>query len=370
MESSAMALNTDTPKKEEIVNALDVEINHIRQEDQRPGWTTWTMLGALATVVWLILNEVDRIDFNFPNGLFLFLAISVTMDALTFFKGLVTYDPSPGRRKNRFYISSQLFTDNRSSLFLFLIRIALLLYIGSLFHDWLRAPTPIAFFLNYSIIWAAAAVILVLSFVGIPVPLSPAETPLGTTISALFVVLWITIVIAFVEACLSHSSSLNLTDYRFGGLLWSISFLLSNLVIGSNRPRLLDTLIELRRDLALGRIDVTSAIKQFDIALSGLQVSDLFQEQIKNVLALLEKANQEVKSAGECIEVATTRLSTNSGGALTPDEIKLVETTIDACEFHTERRKLMQQRLDKEIYGFAQARYSFDQALSTNEINS
>ena len=47
-------------EKKEFDTFLDSEIENLRSEIQRPGWTSWALSGALAALVWILISLVEE----------------------------------------------------------------------------------------------------------------------------------------------------------------------------------------------------------------------------------------------------------------------------------------------------------------------
>ena len=43
-----------------LIQLLNKEIENIKDERQQPGWTIWALGGSLATMFWLLLNEIEK----------------------------------------------------------------------------------------------------------------------------------------------------------------------------------------------------------------------------------------------------------------------------------------------------------------------
>jgi hypothetical protein len=50
-------------KKRTLIDLINRETDQIESEQKRPGWTPWALLGALATLLWLLMKEMAR-EFN------------------------------------------------------------------------------------------------------------------------------------------------------------------------------------------------------------------------------------------------------------------------------------------------------------------
>ncbi len=50
--------------REEFNFLLNSETDNLRNEIQRPGWTTWALTGAVATLIWILIALVEEGDYS------------------------------------------------------------------------------------------------------------------------------------------------------------------------------------------------------------------------------------------------------------------------------------------------------------------
>jgi hypothetical protein len=81
-------------------------------------------------------------------------------------------------------------------------------------------------------------------------------------------------------------------DIRTATILTLVVYVLILLADVRTTSPILASLVSIRRDLALDRMDVNSATRQLDIALSGMQVRDLLQEDVKEILDYYDGVNK------------------------------------------------------------------------------
>ena len=44
------------PNRQEVLSAIDAEIERLASEDRRPGWTQWAIYGSIAAITWKLLE--------------------------------------------------------------------------------------------------------------------------------------------------------------------------------------------------------------------------------------------------------------------------------------------------------------------------
>jgi hypothetical protein len=78
-------------------------------------------------------------------------------------------------------------------------------------------------------------------------------------------------------------------DIKIAALLTAAVFLVLALIEKKTDNPLLSSLINIRRNLSFGHMTLDDAVKQADIAIAGMQVRDVLQDDIKNIISSFEK---------------------------------------------------------------------------------
>lgn len=348
----------DIPNRQEILNVLNLEITHIQDEYRRPGWTLWALLGGLATTIWLFLDEIEKTKIDFQNGLFAFLTITIVLDGLILLKFLISSEPN-NIKAGVFKFYTDLFKV-RHIVLLFLIRTALIFYVGFVYQSWVSYLSVTLLFTYYGVGVLFFLLFLALSFTRYPIilfGLSGTKCPATWLINVIRIFIVISVIVlayGYLDVCVNNPSFIRAPEYRFGGLLWTVGFIFFKLGRDISQPVLLDSLVELRRDLLLDRIDSSSAKRQLDIILDGLEISDLLlQEDIKELLRLYEEANQEFKIAYERIKVAESHFSEALAKEPSGDNIQLIYVAILEGMLHADEVKIKLTELNENITRFS-----------------
>jgi hypothetical protein len=84
-------------KNREFNTFLDSEIENLRSEVERPGWTSWALTGALAALVWILISLVEQGNHSLKAVASLLLVISLVTYCYALVKGHV----SPGLPSER-----------------------------------------------------------------------------------------------------------------------------------------------------------------------------------------------------------------------------------------------------------------------------
>jgi len=121
---------------------------------------------------------------------------------------------------------------------------------------------------------------------------------------------------------------ITLFDFQAGIITIAI-YILSTLMNNSNsNSSIMSALVDIRRDAFLGNSSNLAIKKQLEIAMLGLQTSDLEQIYLINVLSLLKKADIELAEVNKKITILAN--SYKEGKKKLPDSSKEI---IDAINF-------------------------------------
>jgi hypothetical protein len=114
-------------------------------------------------------------------------------------------------------------------------------------------------------------------------------------------------------------------EWRVAGLLFAIMTLLSLLARTQEQSHLLPTLLNLRRDLILEKIDVESAKEQIDIALNGLRVDHIFQEDVSKILWYINDCHTSYKRVSEEMKLMEDIMSRTQSNTAKEDDVTIIK---------------------------------------------
>ncbi len=339
--------------REIVLDSIDFEINRIQSEQNRPGWTRWAILGSLATLVWLFLNELESKTITWLHVSLIFFVFSLLLDNILFFTALIS-PKSSNNQKLRFDFSHRHFGNNRMLMLLILFRIAIMLYIAWLFSGDVLKYQAVAAYVLYLIFFLIFLTIFVVSFLKLPILISGKGTVPKSSYFMLLTALGVGLIplYAYGHAALEVSSISNYSNYKIAGLLLVASYVLMMLFglfggAGSSSP-ILSSLIEIRRDVALRRMDIESSIRQLDIAIAGMQVDEVLQEYVRVILQAFEEINQQYKKALKIVEAAEPYLP-KEGSILAENERKLIEATIESYQPHIKEMDVPFNKIEEQL---------------------
>jgi hypothetical protein len=302
----ALSQASNKPSAERVLSALDFEINQISSEQQRPGWTIWAVYGGLASSLWLLSEQWEKGTVHLIQSIHLFLIFSVLIEIVRqsgrFLpirnpRDKVTNSSRPARFQNLLKGQSALVLFLYS--FRFILITAITIFLVRRVWWWGTVPL-ILYFGMFSLISLVALITLYVPTVLTVTPEAPRAKGFSKKKYYFFwlcmiVLLSVGLTAHLVSVRTSYPNGVNASDLRFAGLLIVISFLLPLIPEESKNRPLLSRLKEIRRDLAFGWIDVDTALQQADIALTGMPVDDVLQEDIRVVLEKFEKTDAEYK---------------------------------------------------------------------------
>jgi hypothetical protein len=306
-----------------LIQLLEFEINQIRAEETRPGWTVWALLGGLASAFWLLTLEIEKSSISLINIALLFLLFSLIYDCIDLIQ-FVIMPSAPNKASGfRYYLPRVNLSQSRLSFLVEIMRLIILIAIAAWLRQVIGHPYAYAVYLLYGIIALSCVFGLGLSLLNFPLPYS---LPSGDRVtSGLYVFSLLVSMFALVglfRVLASGAVVVSASDYRIGGLGLTIILLLRVLSKGQVKTPLLRTLVEIRRELAFGRMDLDSAQRQTEIALMGMTVSDVFQDDIAKILEDWERLNVQIESATKEILVITSVTGNEVGFSILTEEQK------------------------------------------------
>jgi hypothetical protein len=330
-----------------MVAALTTEINQIQEENKRPGWSAWALQGGIATFLWLAVNEFGPKS-NLQTIGIVFLFGSLLGDLLL---SACQYLNRLGNSK-RSQIRYQFLSDNPNAspamLVFTIVRYTALLLVYNSLSFAFRVPS----FTLYCVGVVALCVVIF--------PLRSAralalkkELPTKTEhwVTGI-ILLWCGFLIYRLFLMLLFSDTdIRISDYRLGILLVGILYLSSLLVSGEKEKPIANTLKEIRRELAFGKISSEEAAKEADVVLSGLTATAAIEHKLTElsskfhgVILSYEKLIAECQAANSILKSFETMEDQLS--SKWKEDARKVAILIDSCE----TQKTVSQQLLSAVY--------------------
>lgn len=108
----------------------------------------------------------------------------------------------------------------------------------------------------------------------------------------------------------SSIDRLNYDDFRVAILFVILSGLVPRLLYPLKDSSIVQALTATRQDLALGKIEVPAAVNQAEIALAGLRVGDILQEDLRDFLKVIRDLDAAFHDSIERLEAVLVDLPT------------------------------------------------------------
>lgn len=278
----------NNPEIERIIHFLEYEISSRHTKASRKGWTTSAILGAIASLLWLMFSILDTpTSISWRNILFIVLLLSISFDFLFLLNMLFFGESFHFLNENRFaYID--ILTGKR--IFLLLLRATLLLIIVIWLSPVLGQPVKLSCW-GFFMFWFIVTIILMIYyFLKIPVPIGT-QSSLKWVVNLYSIILVATgciAIVGLVRIIYFNTLTLSLLEWRIGLILFSLSLLTLILLSLKPNPILISQLDDIRQRLAMGQIELNRAKEQIDLIIHGLTLSNVLQYKISDILVIIK----------------------------------------------------------------------------------
>jgi hypothetical protein len=278
-----------TEDRRSLIELLEFEIGRIITEDRQPGWTSWALLGALSAILWAMSGLLPLSSLNTDHVVLVFLGSSSLVDALMVIRSLLTRQPeATGAATVRFRLTSKSLWDSRVTMLWGAARAVLLILLISYHRDLLGLRVTLLSCAYSGVIALFSVLFLLMTYVPIPVRASPVPASRRANIFRITMLLLCQIVaVLLVMQVARIGAALAGAELRFGLLMTAFVYVCLPLTYGPREYQLRAILVEVRRDLVLGSLDIDTARRQVLLALKGMETSDLLQDPLNQVLEAL-----------------------------------------------------------------------------------
>lgn len=334
-------------EKSDLLRLIDAELDHIKTDLQRPGWSTWALLAALGTVLWVFSNEAISHRLDVYKLVFLFVVISFIIDSGFVLARFLQVLLSHKKTESRFTYSQELgssigtgFAIVSHCLFIMLltwfIKIKLVkwyIFVNYIFYGYIG----ISFFIFYVV------------FSRFKIPL--ARTSGFDWKSDIIVCSFVTFnILGSVSVFGSYILEFTLLEYRATGLLIVASYIIFSLLSTKGKPSLENSLLRVRRDLAMNRISFEEAVQRLDIALVGLKVREVLQDDLEGILAAYDEADSICRRFSEDLDLLLVEMQNQKDKErISPDETRRSIQITDALKQSMNARLQSLTWVGKEI---------------------
>lgn len=298
-----------------LVELINQEINRLDNYSTRSGINPWILLAALAAIVWIIFPELYNFSESYLALALPFLTLYVFYDFITIIITILNHG-NFGSSSNidRFQYTNINIGGSRHRILFELVKVAVVIILVSSLSNIYNQSGLYILYIPYIFIALILTILFILSFFKIPIIFEGSKSKIAGILFELVVLLSLAIGTSFL-VWISINNPPNMISWKISGSLLVISILVGFLSNYSrlNNP-LLNSLINLRRDIILNKISLESAIKQADIIFSGLSISHLLQNDVDK---LIEK-QREISSIYHAI--ANEYEATKNAALNNPDD--------------------------------------------------
>lgn len=280
---------------EQLYVYLNDEINSIKSDYQRSGWTKWALLAAFATMFWMFLSvvETDQLDFN--KVCYFLLLIIFFVDSSKLFVEIINGNDK-GKNINRFFLTKDSLGDSRVTLLLSFIKyIFIIIILSNLKGDLSKVTSFSMSFIVYFFI-----VVLLLSFI-----LSFTKLPLKVQLNydkkklvfyTLLIILYIISLIGLIRLWMFNLEWKSMDNFKVAILIFGMFYMLEILSKQERLPSTINSLYEIRRKIIFGAASYDIIKGQIEVTLLGHNVSTFFAPYIERYIS---NTDNYQKSMGE-----------------------------------------------------------------------
>lgn len=279
---------------------LDAEIESLRDEIRRPGWTRWALTGALAALVWVLISLIEQGDYSVEAVTSLLLVISFLMYSYALIAALVS-PGLPSQRPKARIISTHEISGSMPVIILIVVQLAFLTAVIQHLSMELGGVATRISLAAISLLWFSALGMLAIVATRFPMPLNPRHR-VNIVILLIGIVLMLLSAWYHVRFLWISPGGATACDIRLALVIAAIFYLFAKLITVPGGAITLDVLTTIRREFLRERIELETAIQQVDIALAGMRASDLLEGYIAKVLSLYRDASAEFSKAMSCLD--------------------------------------------------------------------
>lgn len=328
---------------------LDFEIAQIEARQVHQGWTPWALSAAVGAAIWLWLDEAEG------------LSRTQLMESLLSAAGLIFLwhfvckvgerfeDEGKSERGARFHLSNKLLAGSRTVLAFALVKFT---FAGYVLIQGFHSKYTSLVLLNWVVVGVyVGGHILALWFSYLRIPLTNKRP--HNNLRIFRVVLFLLVFANAVSICanlyhaFNEDTSLQMIK---ASLLAATCFELIEMLLGAKTHEpLLSSLLNLKRDYLLKRIDDSAFERDYELLVLGAKVTQVLQIEMRDLLAGLGRARDSADSAIKCHDMAADILAKPLSSLCAEDgkrikllmeqsqkELDLIPTHYRAVERHTE----------------------------------
>ncbi len=333
--SATAADGSDAKDRDFLFRLLTEEIRDRHELGKLEGWTPWLAAGALIGIAWLLVQDLWSQQLQFDSTRAVFIVSAIVIVAVRGLRGTLNTVSGARDSKTPFSLLHATETALGSAIYGAWF---MLLAVACLMSPAIVDSYPLVIlgviFVGFTIVTAIAVVIIALR---LPIPISRSKILPHAIITSVVLVLSTFSVKALLQS--QAIANARLADIRAGALLSVAGFGVVLLSRGQGGPSTLkESLVELRQEIALGKLSTADARQRTRVALQGMFLSDFLQDDVRELL----KSISEVRGI---YNDAFHKISTLKDSVIVPQNIpaladfeKLaIASTLDVLQTYEER---------------------------------
>lgn len=265
--------------KSDLLGVIDAEVELILKKQTWHGYTTWALIGAFAALSWLLLSILEHGNYSGARAMRVLLCLQLLYVSFSLLRhSFFSTNPSNTSLRFRYVDVYEL----RASLVAFLYCATCTFILVKYFDN--AGQIPKLFLMGlFGFLGLVLPATVLLSLFRVPVS-SVVTAPkwlgkLAFTVTVVGILLALQSLIESIDI-----GAITFDDFRIALLLSVLGELGGRLTRVSKDFPTLQSLILIRREFALEKIDIRAAINQTEVALAGMRVNDVLQEDIRAYL--------------------------------------------------------------------------------------
>lgn len=310
-QDSSTPTHDSPPSREALLDLIRDEIASASAVQQQPGWTPWALAGALAAVGWLLVSEIST-GLQAIHVAIVALGATMAVEAVLMLRSSVDTAETLPRATQRFILTSAHYGASRLEIIWLMVRavaivcvtLALRTQLASFWHSW---PTVIVF----SIAAIGGVVELIRSLMDIPMAM---PTRKYHWVGLLFLMPLAATAWRCGAWFYSHYSEFSINSTRTGLLIVALTMILTYMAKGVARSPLANTLLDIRRELTLGRLSVSEAASRLDMTIAGMKVNHVLQDAVHTVLDAERRVVGKLSQVNAEIDAVKSLAKDNANG--------------------------------------------------------
>lgn len=333
-------------RRQEFFNYLNSEINSLHDEIQRPGWTKWAILGAISTLVWLLLHSIES-DSYLSRNITAFLLI-IFLTEYIYLLIVSSFSTKYGETKGRF-LPYNIMSSSRPLILSMTGQFIFIIFAVRQFSGDVPSIVTLTTYVLFSFFIAQCVLVFILFTIKFPFPTFSRGLKQRKIINSILAVIIAILIWQYITYFLASNSIITVSNIRLALLIAAIFYLIRMLLTSKRGNFILQSLIKTRRELTLDEIGLDTAINYADIAITGLRSVDIFEEHINNLLTLYGDACIRFKKMSEAlgrIECVITKKATS----ISDEELTSIIELIPSIENQSDEVKvLVEDKIPKAL---------------------